>query len=92
VAPGGDDGRFMPAPAVGPRLREGTGEVGMVGLEHDLPGLAPVADDHREARQFGTVLTRRSYRARGSPPANRTDARREIMGRAAEPSNLNLAA
>jgi hypothetical protein len=64
----------------------------MVGLEHDLPGLAPVADDHRETREFGTVLTPAIVPRTRLPTAKPNGRAPRIMGRAAEPSNLNLAA
>src|SRR5262249_23163681 len=49
VADGRDRERRVPRAPVGPRRRRGRGEVGLGGLQDDLPAVAAVADDHARA-------------------------------------------
>ena len=53
----------MPRAAVGPGARDLLGQLGMVGLENDVPGVAAVADDHRDAIPASTssVVTTSPY-------------------------------
>ena len=59
-----EDDRLVPRPAIGPGACDLLGQLGMVGLEDDVPGVPGVADDHRRPRSpasTSSVVTTSPY-------------------------------